>query len=92
MELSPGDFVLVKVQAPNPDFRKIADKWEQSPYKVISKFVKLLFRLQEVGIESNIHTWHRKMLFLLLTEDWCAQEEVLFPLFSLTPVTTLMDG
>ena len=69
MELSSGDLVLVRVQVPNPDFRKIADKWEQSPYKFISKFDKFVFRIQEVGHESNIHTLHGNMLFPLMTED-----------------------
>ena len=53
MELLPGDLILVRVQVTDPDFRRIADKWEQSPYKVISKFDKLV---QEVGNQSNICT------------------------------------
>ena len=69
MELLPGDLVLVRAQVPNPDFRKITDKWKQSPYKVISKFDKLVFRVQEVGNESNVCTLHRNMLFSLMTED-----------------------
>ena len=34
MELLPGDFVLVRGPGPNPDFRNIADKWEQIPRKL----------------------------------------------------------
>ena len=50
MELSPGNLVLVRVQVPNPNFSKTADKWQQSTYKVISKFDKLVvFKVQEVG-------------------------------------------
>ena len=69
MELSPGDLVLERVQVPDPDFRKIADKWKQSAYKVIRKFDKLVFRVQEVGNEFNICSLHRNMLFPLMTED-----------------------
>ena len=58
-----------KGAGPDPDFRRIADKWEQSPYKVISKFDKLVFRVQEVGNASNIPTLHRNMLFPLMIED-----------------------
>ena len=76
MELSPGGLVLIRVQVSNPDLKKITDKWEQSPYKVISKFDKLVFRVQEVGNESTVCTLHRNMLFSLMTEDQFAQEEV----------------
>ena len=69
MELLHGDLVLVRVQVPNPDFRKITDEREQSPYKVNCKFDKLVFRVQEVGSESNIHTLHMNMLFSLITKD-----------------------
>ena len=69
MELSCGDLVLVRVQVPDPDCRKITDKWKQSPYKVISKFDKSVLRVQEVGNESNIHNLHGNMLFPLMTED-----------------------
>ena len=79
--------MLVRVQVPNPDFRKITDKWEQSPYNVISRFDKLVLRVQEVGNESNVCTLHRSMLFPLMTEDKLAQEEV-----TLVAANLLMDN
>ena len=35
MKIVPGDLVLVRVKAFGPD-HKIADQWEQVPYKVLS--------------------------------------------------------
>ena len=46
MELAPGDLVLVKIQVPDPNHHKTADKWEQSPYKVVSQLEnQLLFKV-----------------------------------------------
>ena len=36
MKIEPGDLVLVRVKAFGPD-HKIADRWEQTPYKVLSQ-------------------------------------------------------
>ena len=75
MEFLPGDLLLARVLVPDPGFRTNIDKWKQSPYKVISKFDKLVFKVQEVGNKSNIHTLHRNILFSLMTVDQHAQEE-----------------
>ena len=70
MDLAPGDLVLVKVNVPDPDYHKIADKWEQSPYRVIEKLNnQLVFRIQEIGDNNNVKTLHHNMLFPILTED-----------------------
>ena len=49
MKLAPDDIVLVRVKAFGAD-HKIADKWKQSPYKVLSQLDNQpVFKIQEVG-------------------------------------------
>ena len=67
MKIVPGDLVLVRVKAFGPDY-KIADHWEQVPYRVLSQYHNSpVYRVQPVNenTEENIHTLHRNMLFLL---------------------------
>ena len=70
MDLAPGDLVLVRVNVPDPDHHRIADKWEQSLYRVIEKLNnQLVFRVQEISDDDNVKTLHHNMLFPILTED-----------------------
>ena len=51
---------------------KIADKWKQSPYKVLSQLDNQpVFKIQEVGTigDENIKVLHRNMLYPLLTYE-----------------------
>ena len=67
MKLAPGDLVLVRVKAFGPD-HKIADRWEQIPYRVLAQNKDSpVYRVQpttEKG-EEGIHTLHRNILFPL---------------------------
>ena len=67
MKLAPGDLVLVRVKAFDPD-HKIADRWEQIPYRVLAQHKDSpVYKVQpttESG-EEGIHTLHRNMLFPL---------------------------
>ena len=57
--------VLVRVKAFGPD-HKIADRWEQTPYKVLSQLHNgLVFKVQPVDGEdvNSIRVLHRDMLF-----------------------------
>ena len=65
MKIEPGDLVLVHVKAFGPD-HKIADRWEQNPYKVLSHHANTpVYKVQPVGTEddNSICTLHRNMLF-----------------------------
>ena len=65
MKIEPGDLVLVWVKAFGPD-HKIADRWEQNPYKVLSHHANTpVYKVQPVGAEDDdsICTLHRNMLF-----------------------------
>ena len=67
MKIVPGDLVLVRVKAFGPD-HKIADRWEQVPYKVLSQHNNSpVYKVQPVNetTEENVHTLHRSMLFPL---------------------------
>ena len=67
MKIVPGDLVLVRVKAIGPD-HKIADRWEQVPYKVLSQHNNSpVYKVQPVNknTEQNVHTLHRNMLFPL---------------------------
>ena len=49
MKLAPDDIVLVRVKAFGTD-HKIADKWKQSPYRILSQLDEQpVFKIQEVG-------------------------------------------
>ena len=75
MELAPGDLVLVITQVPDPNHQTIADKWEQSPYKVVSQLEnQFVFKFEEIGNEKNVKTLHYNMLFPITTEDRLLQE------------------
>ena len=67
MKLAPGDLVLVRVKAFGPD-HKIADRWEQIPYRVLAQHKDLpvykVHPITERG-EEGIRTLHRNMLFPL---------------------------
>ena len=67
MKIVPGDLVLVRVKVFGPD-HKIADRWEQVPYKVLSQHKNSpVYKVQPVNknTEENVHTLHRNMLFPL---------------------------
>ena len=65
MKIEPGDLVLVRVKAFGPD-HKIADRWKQTPYKVLSQLHNgPVFKLQPVDREDegSIQVLHQNMLF-----------------------------
>ena len=65
MKVKPGDLVLVHVKAFGPD-HKIADRWEQTPYKVLSHHQDApVYKVQLINNESidTIRTLHQNMLF-----------------------------
>ena len=67
MKIVPGDLVLVRIKAFGPD-HKIADRWEQVPYKVLSQHDNSpVYKVQPVNknTEENVRTLHRNMLFPL---------------------------
>ena len=67
MKIVPGDLVLVRVKAFGPD-HKIADRWEQTPYRVLSQHNNSpVYKVQPVNknTENNIRMLHRNMLFPL---------------------------
>ena len=69
MSIEEGDLVLVRVKAFGGD-HKIADKWEQLPYRVISQMndtpVYKVQQIDSVG-DDNIRILHRNMLYPLHT-------------------------
>ena len=65
MKIEPGDLVLVRIKAFGPD-HKIADRWEQTPYKVLPQLHNSpVFKVQPVDgeNENSIRVLHRNMLF-----------------------------
>ena len=65
MKIEPGVLVLVRVKALGPD-HKIADRWEQTPYKVLSQLHNSpAFKVQAVDgeDENSIRVLHWNMLF-----------------------------
>ena len=65
IKIEPGDLVLVRVKAFGPD-HKIADRWEQTPYKVLSQLHNgPVFKVQPIDREDedSIQVLHRNMLF-----------------------------
>ena len=82
MKLAPGDLVLVRVKAFGPN-HKIADRWEQIPYRVLAQHKgSPVYQVQpttERG-EEGIHTLHRNMLFplqLIRDEETTGQNDAL---------------
>ena len=66
----------MRVQVPDPNHHKTADKWEQSSYKLVSHLEnQLLFKVQEIGNEENVKTLHHNMLFPIMTKDRLQQEQ-----------------
>ena len=82
MKIVPGDLVLVRVKALGPD-HKIADRWKQVPYKVLSQHKNSpVYKVQPVNgnTEESICTLHRNMLFPLQSireDDTLGQSEAL---------------
>ena len=69
MKLAPDDIVIVRIKAFGLD-HKIADKWKETPYRVLSQLEgQPVYRIQEIDSEGtdNIKVLHRNMLFPLLT-------------------------
>ena len=65
MKIQPGDLVLVRVKAFGPD-HKIADRWEQTPYRVLSQLHNsLVFKVQPADgeDENSVQVLHQNMLF-----------------------------
>ena len=53
MKIQPGDLVLVRVKAFGPE-HKIADRWEQTLYRVLSQLHNnLVFEVQPVDGEDE---------------------------------------
>ena len=69
MSLAPGDMVLVRVKALRQD-HKIADKWEQNPYVMISQMANQpIFKVQPRGAthQEGIKILHWNMLYPIHT-------------------------
>ena len=67
MKLIPGNLVLVRVKAFGPD-HKIADRWEQVPYRALSQHNNsLVYKVQLINenTDESVCTSHRNMLFPL---------------------------
>ena len=65
MKIEPGNLVLVRVKAFGSD-HKIADRWEQTPYKVLSQLHNSpVFKVQPVDgeDEKSVQVLHQNMLF-----------------------------
>ena len=65
MKIEPGDLVLVRVKAFGSD-HKIADRWQQTPYRVLSQLHNsLVFKVQPVDgeDENSVQILHGNMLF-----------------------------
>ena len=64
MKIVPGDLVLVRVKAFGPD-HKIADRWEQVPYKVLSQYNNSpVYKVQPVNesTEENAYIAHEHVV------------------------------
>ena len=60
MKIVPGDLVLVRVKAFGPN-HKIADRWEQVPYRVLSQHNNSpVYKVQPINenTEGNVRTLH----------------------------------
>ena len=72
MKIEPGDFVMVRIKAFGRD-HKVVDKWEMTPYRVLSqngkKPVFMVQNVRESGTK-NIRTLHRNMLFPLSSKQY----------------------
>ena len=69
MALVPGDVVLVRMKALGQD-HKIADKWEQNPYVVLSQMGNQpVFKMQPRNVKDHegIKILHPSMLYLIQT-------------------------
>ena len=79
MKIVPGDLVLVQVKAFVPD-HKIADCWEQIPYKVLSQHKESpVYKVQLINDsnDENIHTLNRNMFpFQSLSENETQEQNV----------------
>ena len=77
MKIEPGDFVMVRIKAFGRD-HKVADKWERTPYRVLSqngkKPVFMVQSVKETGTR-NIKTLHRNMLFPLSSKQYESIQE-----------------
>ena len=71
-KIEPGDLVLVRIKAPGRDY-KVADKWENIPYRVLNQYGKKpVFMVQSVREkgDNNVKTLHRSMLFPLTSPQF----------------------
>ena len=65
MKFNINDIVLVCVKAFGND-HKVADKWEQSPYRVVEQYPnKPVFKVQNMEDHTKIRTLHCNMLYPL---------------------------
>ena len=65
MKFDINDIVLVHVKAFGND-HKAADKWEQSPYRVVEQYPnRPIFKVQNMEDHTKIRTLHRNMLYPL---------------------------
>ena len=67
MKLDINDVVLVRVKAFGND-RKVADKWEEYPYRVVEQLPdRPVFKVQNLKDMTKFRTLHSNMLFPLRT-------------------------
>ena len=69
MKLKPDDLVMVQVKALTGD-HKIADRWENTPHRVISQLNDqpvILVQPIDATADNNIKILHQNMLFPLQT-------------------------
>ena len=65
MKLDINDILLVCVKAFGNDC-KVADKWEQSPYRVVEQYPnRPVFKVQNMEDHTKIRNLHHNMLFPL---------------------------
>ena len=69
--------MLVRVKAFGND-RKVADKWEQSPYRVVEQLPnRPVFKVQNLEDHTKICTLHRNMLYPLKMVQDNSTEDVI---------------
>ena len=78
MKLGINDIVFVRVKVFGND-RKVADKWETSPYRVVEQIGnRPVFRVQNLEDMTKIRMLHRNMLYpLKMVQDDGAQQDTL---------------
>ena len=87
MSLAQGDVVLVRLKALGQD-HKIADKWEQNPYVVVSQMGNQpVFKVQPRNVKHHegIKILHWNMLYLIQTAQTDEQDSKQLKLMNKIP-------